>query len=63
MEHVLARAIGAWVPDGGSRRRAKIGFPVIARDRRGFCRSGRPFGGFKWTILVDDFAAKGDALA
>jgi pimeloyl-ACP methyl ester carboxylesterase len=63
MEHVRARAIGAWVPDGGSLRRAKIGFPVIARDRRGFCRSGRPLGGFEWTILVDDAAAIRDALA
>ena len=63
MEHVLACAIGAWPPDSGSRRRAKIGFPVIARDRRGFFRSGRPFGGFEWTILVDDAAAIRDALA
>ena len=51
------------MPDSGSLRRAKIGFPVIAHDRRGFCRSGRPFGGLEWTILVDDFAAKRDALA
>jgi hypothetical protein len=63
MEHVRARAIGAWPPDGGSLRRAKIGFPVIARDRRCFCRSGRPFAGFEWTILVDDAAAIRDALA
>jgi hypothetical protein len=63
MEHVLACAIGAWPPDGGSLRRAKIGFPVIARDRRGFCRWGRPFGGLEWTILVDHAAAIRDALA
>jgi pimeloyl-ACP methyl ester carboxylesterase len=63
MEHVLARASGAWVPDGGSLRRAKIGFPMIAHDQRGFCRSGRPFAGFEWNILVDDVAAIRDALA
>jgi pimeloyl-ACP methyl ester carboxylesterase len=63
MEHLLARASGAWVPDGGSLRRAKIGFPMIAHDQRGFCRLGRPFCGCEWHIPVNDFVAIRDALA
>ena len=36
---------------------AKAGYHVIAYDRRGFGRSGQPFGGYDYDTFADDLAA------
>jgi non-heme chloroperoxidase len=44
-------------------RLAEAGFRVIACDRRGFGRSGQPFGGHDYNNLADDLAAVMETVA